>query len=596
MIESLKGVAALKELAALAQNLEKKLGLPVSVEVLQKLLETKDGYKYLANIDGKLTEMLSKKELEVGSKYWADGVKNQLSNTLTLENLVQKPHILQSDIFKSDTLSKALGFNKLVEVVRAEIAKNIQPPAAQMDTKTQPQSAPTTQQTPTMQTQKSETPKAQTQAPEPQTKINEPKADMLQKNVTKLAAADTELAKSTPQIVTKITTKNSDKEIAKEVYTQKSDAKMEADTKEQTPSQAAKAQIASIKAEVAEKLKITTNVEPTKQKESAQIAKEEPKIATPTQVKNGAKEIQKEPESSAKFVNETMREKLKEFKHILGDLNTQTKMEPERAKSEAPNIQKEQKSNIVEAIQESIKAEITEKLLATLVQNFEGLDKGALFEAAQKIADLIFGKLPEHDTDEATLKILEYLEKQLEQKEAKEMMPSKKGSHLGAQAIEMEEITAKSDDVEANPKESGSKTNNPASKLKAQLLEELAKVGSKSEFQILSNVAMALNKEVFTFVLKDKGILQFKKRGEKGLNAKTVEFYSAFETLGPISGVITHIDGHTSLALNVEFESTYNFLKENLKELSFFDHKNVSIMHGIKEIVEIRSSFLDTMG
>jgi hypothetical protein len=275
-----------------------------------------------------------------------------------------------------------------------------------------------------------------------------------------------------------------------------------------------------------------------------------------------------------------------------------SKAELEKIKTDAQSplsqAQKEGKAASLETASEAAKAEIMEKLLTVLAQNFEGLPKGALEEAAKKIMDTLFGKMPKANSDEAALKLLEHLEKQLKESKG---AASKKAVQAGGGSDESaESAKAKESENEQKSEQTASKTDNPASKLKTQLLEELAKVGSKQEFQILSNVAMALNKEVFTFVLEDKGVLQFKKKGGKELNAKTVEFYSAFETLGPVSGEITHWDGNTSLALNVEFESTYNFLKENLKELSFFDHKNVSIMHGIKEIVEIKSSFLDTTG
>lgn len=515
MIEGLKGAAALKELATLAQNLEKKLGLPVSVEVLQKLLETKDGYKYLVNIDGKLTEILSKKEMETGMKYWADGVKNQTSNTITLENLVQKPHILQSEVFKSDTLSKALGFEKLVEVVKGEMAKIVSAPQKTANVATTPTQPVTTQ----------------------------PEGNKNGVGTIRLTAAKETVLKE-----------------------------LKAAVSASSPT-------------------ITT-----------QSAKDEPKAtkSTPqenTQKSEAPKETQKEigvQKASEKLSGETLRDKLREFKNIMASLPTvPSKREMERAKTESPPYQKEAKSTSQESMLEAAKTENIEKLLAVLAQNFEGVTKNLLEETAKKIADLIFGKLPETDSDEMILKILEHLEKQPEQKEAKEAV-GKKASH--AADDNADGVAAKSDNEEPSFEQTTSKTDNPASKLKTQLLEEMAKVVTKNDFQILSQVAMALNKEVFTFVLEDKGVLQFKKKGDKELNAKTLEFYSAFETLGPVSGEITHIDGSTSLTLNVEFESTYNFLKENLKELSFFDHKNVSIMHKIKEIMEIRSSFLDTTG
>jgi hypothetical protein len=583
MIEGLRGAAVLKELTALAQNLEKKLGLPVSVEVLQKLSETKDGYKYLANIDGKLTEALSKKELEVSMKYWADGLKNQSTNTLTLENMLQKPQILQSEIFKSETLAKALGFEKLVEVVKAELAK----PVLQT----------TTAQPPTAQTLKMEEPKTQTVPPQPQAAKEEPKANMTAPSVTRLAAASTELgAKPSDAATMQTPPKETVREVAKEgVKPAEAKSKIEPQTVQEKTVFSAKEQTQTLKDTVFKEIKASLSVQIAAQKE-------EPKGAKTTQTESQPKiEAQKEPQAtrrvSEKLSGETLRDKLIEFKHIMASIpSVPSKAELEKIKTDAQNpvlqAQKESRTVATETIAEAAKAEMMEKLLTVLTQNFEGLPQSALQEAAKKIIDTLFGKLPETDSDEVMLKILEHLEKQL--KEAKGAAGKKPTQALSGEAAE--EAVAKEADSEPKSEQTTSKTDNPASKLKAQLLEELAKVGSKQEFQILSNVAMALNKEVFTFVLEDKGVLQFKKKGDKELNAKTVEFYSAFETLGPVSGEITHWDNNTSLSLNVEFESTYNFLKESLKDLSFFDHKNVSIMHGIKEIVEIKSSFLDTTG
>jgi hypothetical protein len=559
MIEGLKGVAALKELAAIAQNLEKKLGLPVSVEVLQKMMETKDGYKYLANIDGKPTEILSKKELETGVKYWADGVKNQMSNTLTLENLVQKPYILQSEVFKSDTLSKALGFEKLVEVVKAQMAKIVSSPQKTADVAT-----------------------------------TQPEANNNTASAIRLAAAEVELSRPIAQTIQTTQT------ITKPKYSsdQKEIPKSEPQKMQAQEAATVKSEVAATKETVLKELKAVVSASsPTI---AIQSTKDGPKatkseLQESTQKSEASKDTQKEvapQRASEKLSGETLRDKLREFKNIMASPPTvHSKAEMEKAKTESYLYQRETKSASQESVFEAVKIENIEKLLAVLAKNFEGATKNLLEESAKKIADLIFGKLPESEADEAILKVLEHLKKQLNEKAVKSA--EKKASPVAAEVGE--EVSAKAQDAEQS-ESAVSKTDNPASKLKMQLLEEIAKVATKNDFQILSQVAMALNKEVFTFVLKDKGVLQFKKKRQKELNAKTVEFYSAFETLGPISGEISHVDGETTLSLNVEFESTYNFLKENLKDLSFFDHKNVSIMHGIKEIVEIRSSFLDTTG
>lgn len=568
MIEGLKGAVVLKELAALAQNLEKKLSLPVTIEVVQKLLDTKDGYKYLANVDGKLVEAMSKKELEAGIKYWADAVKNQTTNTLALENLAKKPQILQNEVFKSETLSKALGFEKLVEVVKSEVVAYIKQDAKTADIqKPLEQKAATPEQKPIP----------------PQT----------QSVPARLAAADTELAKTRPEDI-----KAPQKEAAMQPSAPKEIKPQTQQTSGATPlsvqtiqkQESASQIIASLKENVLKELKAVIQEAVKAQAQAGQPEKSE-KPAQPQQPQKTEIPKSEAPQTPRAQSKEDIKERLKDFKSLVDSPSAPTKQEMEKAK-----ISKEEmRAAKMELTSESIRNDVAAKIEQALLQNFETLPKNAIEEAAQKLADVIFGKAPGSDADERMLKILEHLEKQLEQKAAKE---GGKKNMAGAE-LRAEENDTKTKEAQAEgsgAEKTESKTENPASKLKAQLLEELAKVSTKSDFSILSNVAMALNKEVFTFVLKDKGVLQFKKKRQKELNAKTVEFYSAFETLGPVSGEISHIGGETALSLNVEFESTYRFLKENLKELSFFDKKNVSIMHGIKELAEIKSSFLDTTG
>lgn len=600
MIDQVRGNPVLKDVATLIQTIQQKLPTTVSVEVLQKILDTKDGYKYLANIDGTLTEMMAKQDLQDGVKYWADGIKNQTTNMLVLDNLVQKPQMLQNEIFKNETLASILGFDKLVDVVAEELGQS-----APQNTKNSPQ---------------------------PQTAANEPAPNMNSKEVIRLAAADGDLTKTTQMTqdtkaaqsaptAQSTQTQNTQQSTPQEPKTDSTKTQMQQPQKS-AETTAAKQSIVDVKENVAKELK-----EIVKQaKENVQTAAEQPKSQSEKQsVRPQTAEAQKQPkteqptkqeqktdtpketpqkEATAK---EELKEKLKNFKNIAESPTPPSKAELEKAKLQtkeeikAAVSQAEQKAQPIE----TQKSEIIERIATTLMQNFEMLPKNMLEDAVKKLADVIFGKFTPQETDENIKKILDYLQKQAEQKAQKEdgkeavknAATSSENIEDGKQEAGKKEIldSAKSEDKTQKSE------NNPASKIKAQILEELAKTGSKVEFGILSNVAMALNKEVFTFVLPEKGVLQFRKKKsgqqQKELNAKTVEFYSAFETLGPVSGEITHMEGEgTNLSLNVEFESTYRFLKETMDQLSFFDKKNVSITHGIKEIVEIRSSFLDTIG
>ncbi|HRF56330.1 MAG TPA: hypothetical protein PLV58_02930 [Campylobacterales bacterium] len=592
MIDGIRGVSALRELTALVQNLDKKLSLPITVEVLQKIVDTKDGFKYFANIDGVTTEVFSRKELELGAKYWADGVKKQ--NLIALENLVEKPQILSGAVFKNDVIVKALGFDKLVELIKNNEAAETPPLAAKAREQT-----PQTQ-------QKTESAPNQSAA-QKSVSVENP-------NLARTAAADAELTKSANVKIADVKVSNKQDEPKK--------------TNERAVQESFE-KIKNIKEEATKELAV---IQTKVQKESVPniikwSAKEEPIQTQKEAIKEAPKEVAKEAiaqkTSDEKPNLQNIKERLNEFKNVQASLLTKEESEKIKADDNAAKkqtaiksggaepqagalhhhkgahdvaaAQREQKLNVMDLAAEPIKADTMEKIAVTLAQNFEGATQSALLEATQQIMDAIFGKLPEHDADEAILKILEQLEKKLNEQEVKG--GGKKRVRDALDEEKQKEGDAQTSNGESDIDENAnSKTDSPVSKLKAQLLEEIAKTNSKSDFQMLSNVAISMNNDVFTFVLKDKGVLQFRKTGANELIAKTVQFYSAFETLGPIGGEITHVNGHTSLSIEVEFESSYRFLKENLKELSFFDRKNVSIKHGIKEIQEIKNSFLDAIG
>jgi len=115
----------------------------------------------------------------------------------------------------------------------------------------------------------------------------------------------------------------------------------------------------------------------------------------------------------------------------------------------------------------------------------------------------------------------------------------------------------------------------PKETMKFALLEKMAHATSKQEFMTLSNMLQAIHENVFTTLLMhgDKETLfQLKKRKskndkeEKPENAK-IDFYAAFENLGPVEGVIELIDGVRKLSLYLYYENSLKFLEKELKEL-----------------------------
>lgn len=548
MIDAVKGASAVKELLNTISASAAKLSLPVSIDVLEKLLQTKDGYKYLANIEGKTVEAFSQKELAEGLKYWADGVKKE--GTLILENIVQKPSILQSELTKNDTLKKALGFDKLTKAITDEGAHTNEAATGKPENVKQEivQTKATVEEKLTaakgdikQEAKPDET--GQTTKPAKQT---EP-----QKESVRLKAADTELAKPTP----KQTEQTGHKDIQKELPPQK-------ESLQQAQKEATKivALTQTIKNEVKERIEEQTK------KEAPKPDKQEPTK------KDGANDIA---------------EKLKSFKNVVeGGVAT--------PKQQVGIRQIQDDVKIPQEMKEELKRELLEKITEELQKDFGGLPKNIVEDIAKKITDIMFKSFFEQrgaNTEEATLKILEHIQTLMEHKEKMEAAKQKKASSesLESKSKQKTEAAQKEDKLEAG-------NDNPPSKVKASLLDELSKVGDKHDFNLISSVAVAVNKEAYTFVLDENNVVQFRKKGEEGLNAKTVEFYGAFETLGPVGGTLTYTGDQTLLSLDVEFESTYRFLKEALSELSFFDNKNISIKTGIKEIFEIKSSLLDTTG
>jgi hypothetical protein len=66
--------------------------------------------------------------------------------------------------------------------------------------------------------------------------------------------------------------------------------------------------------------------------------------------------------------------------------------------------------------------------------------------------------------------------------------------------------------------------------------------------------------------------------------------------LGPIAGEIWQYQDKTYLSLVVEFETTMSALSGQMKDLGFFDSKNVTLKHGVTELFAINNSFLNLVG
>jgi hypothetical protein len=142
---------------------------------------------------------------------------------------------------------------------------------------------------------------------------------------------------------------------------------------------------------------------------------------------------------------------------------------------------------------------------------------------------------------------------------------------------------------------------NPKSELKTVLLERLSQAVNKNEFMTLTNMIAALNENVFTMVLKEGNqstMFQFKKRKKSSTDAKEdakIDFYAAFENLGPVEGVVSVIGDEKKLSLSLFYEESLEFLKNELEylDLEGFLYKKDK---NIEPIYELTASLLDLRG
>jgi len=93
-------------------------------------------------------------------------------------------------------------------------------------------------------------------------------------------------------------------------------------------------------------------------------------------------------------------------------------------------------------------------------------------------------------------------------------------------------------------------------------------------------------------------MFQFKKRkkstSDSNEDAK-IDFYAAFENLGPIEGVVSVINGERKVSLSLFYEESLEFLKNELEylDLEGFLYKKDK---NIEPIYELSASLLDTRG
>ncbi len=121
----------------------------------------------------------------------------------------------------------------------------------------------------------------------------------------------------------------------------------------------------------------------------------------------------------------------------------------------------------------------------------------------------------------------------------------------------------------------------PAEGLKERIMQMMAAAQSKESFQSLSQLLLSLHHGVVTIPFEERGrraLLQMRK-GESGetLNEKSVEFYAAFNNLGPVEGAIARHGEKRVVKLEVFYPKTARLLEDLKGELPGFSQVTVAL-------------------
>ncbi len=117
--------------------------------------------------------------------------------------------------------------------------------------------------------------------------------------------------------------------------------------------------------------------------------------------------------------------------------------------------------------------------------------------------------------------------------------------------------------------------------IKEHIMQMMASSQNKEQFQTLAHLLLSLHQGVVTlpFTERKKRMLLQMRRGKKNdtLKQKSVEFYAAFNNLGPIEGEILIHEGKSLLNIEVFYPKSANLLKDFKEELAGFWRISVSL-------------------
>ncbi|MGD9717771.1 MAG: hypothetical protein AB7U24_00855 [Sulfurimonadaceae bacterium] len=135
----------------------------------------------------------------------------------------------------------------------------------------------------------------------------------------------------------------------------------------------------------------------------------------------------------------------------------------------------------------------------------------------------------------------------------------------------------------------------PAAQLAQNILEKLASATTKEEFQNFSNLLLSLHHHTLTLPLQYHNrfaLLQLKKRYNNRSKTTFIDFYAAFEFLGPVSGILSLQEDQIQARLCVAFERTKQFLEQDMKNFAL--PLSIQVQNTIEPLYEsTQNSLLD---
>lgn len=134
---------------------------------------------------------------------------------------------------------------------------------------------------------------------------------------------------------------------------------------------------------------------------------------------------------------------------------------------------------------------------------------------------------------------------------------------------------------------------------KSYLFEKMASSESRQEFQFLANMSMALQAGVFSLPLwyEDRmAFFQFRKKKLQGSKENSLEFYAAFSNIGPVKGLLVKHQEEIGLLLSLQYQSSLDLLREELKHLEGIDTVKLELLQNIEPFYEFSENILDLKG